>query len=617
MGNVKSRMSDPSLSIDEINVPEITDLSAEFIYNYYVSDERTLPVSEEFVNKSLDKIPRYNLIKWSPPKLSIFQTQSQSQSFAIAGAIQENSDKLISEDSSLNKKYYQHTFSNTSTVEQGVSDLEIYSRMSGLQAESMVKMAEQQIKIVADTSASDTAKDNKISNLLDSYTKLSNFPKSSLGLKIIKDGKEIKDQEDFLDSISKSTLTRIKLHGSIIPDIFQDSVESETEQNTKNFNKAYANSTNLSNNSPDLISVDPVKVDGINNASYTYLRQPIMLMGYVIDKYKTTTAGFEKISTFYIEDPATSVYVDRAILYGETYFYVIRVVAAVQTLLYADPNDGSTSTQLATLYVMSRNSSVPVECFEYVPPPPPEDIEFSFDYEKMNLFIHWEMPSNPQKDIKQFQVFRRKTIKEPFELIAQYGFDMSDPGPGGKKYITNEVVDANNIVNMLDENKILVKNFRYPVYSHLDKDFLVDTEFYVSSEYIYAVCSIDAHGMISNYSEQWHVQFDSNKNKLAVKSICSPGSPRQYPNMNLKVDTFKDTIHVDGKDLKKLKIFFTPEYLKIKDAISPSQSYKIVEAKTPVPTSKDAGYLLQLINLDNQKLQMIKINILDMKGMTV
>jgi hypothetical protein len=123
--------------------------------------------------------------------------------------------------------------------------------------------------------------------------------------------------------------------------------------------------------------------------------------------------------------------------------------------------------------------------------------------------------------------------------------------------------------------------------------------------------------MISNYSEQQQVKFDSNKNRLVVQSICAPGSPRQYPNMNLKIDTFKDVIRVEGKDLKKIQIYFVPEYLKIKDSIKESLEYKIVEAKTPSPTSKNCHYLLQLINLDNQKLQLIKINVLDTKGITV
>jgi len=618
MANVKSIMSDPSSSIDEINVPEISDLSAEFVYNYYVSDERVK--FQPFSDRPLAKIPRYVVLKWSPPTLSKFEKDDQNAIEALDTkgiySIEQNAKKLVSEDDSLNIRYYSHTFSNIKAIEQGASDLETYSRLSGSPAESMFKMAESQLKSLSSVTPDDPQKNAKLDLLLDSYAKLSNFPKDSLGLRVIKDGKEIKDQEDFIDSIIKSTSTRVKIHGSILPDIFENSTEKSAGKNLQNFNTAYSTVTSLPNNSPDVIAIDPIKIDE-STVTFKYLKQPVRITGYVIDRYKLRSGGFEKEISFYIEDPTNSVYIDRNVLYGETYFYAIRVVANVQMLLYSSPDSRENITQVSTLYVTSKNISTPVECFEYVPPPHPENIRFSFDYEKMNLTINWDAPTNPQKDIKQFQVFRRKSIKEPFELIAQYGFDMSDPGPNGQKYTTGEVVDANNVKNMSEENKYLVKNFRYPVYSHTDEDFTVDTEFFISSEYIYAISSIDAHGLASNYSEQCHVRFDSNKNRLVTKSVCDGGSPKQYPNMNLKIDTFKDVIHVDGIELKKLNVHFTPEYIRVKDSISPTQNYKIVEAITPNPLSKNSCYLLQMINLDNQKLQILKINVLDTEGITV
>lgn len=622
MGNVKSKMSDPSSSVDEINIPEVTDFSAEFIYNYHADDERVNPVSGDLINFPLNKIPRYVSIKWTPPTLSTFEKERSKTNVSLSNrsSIQANSEKLISEDASLNVKYYQHTFSNSDMIDQGANDLEIYSRLSGQPAESMVKMAESQIKnVVAATNSSmnNDTQTARLGELLDSYTKLSNFPKTSLGLKIVnQNGKELDDQKELLNSISDSILTRIKMHGSIIPDIFENSKEKTAADRSKEFNAIYTNKVNIPSDNRDLVLVDPIKTDGNDKASYSYMRNPVAIKGYVIDRYMAIGNRLEKQVTFYVEDPAKSSYADRSVLYGETYLYTIKVVAAVQMLLYTSPEERITTTQLATVYVTSRNSTATIECFEYIPPPPPEDIKFSFDYAKMNLILHWEMPPNPQRDIKQFQVFRRKTIKEPFELIAQYGFDTSNPGSTGKKYITSEVVDANNVSNMLEDNKKLVKNVNYPVYSHVDEDFSIDTEFFVSSEYIYALCSVDAHGMISNYSEQWHVKFDSNTNRLVTKSICGSGSPKQYPNMNLKIDTFKDTIHIEGKNLRKMQIHFSPEYLKVKDSISPTQYYKIVEAQTPLPDSKNAYYLLQLINLDNQKLQTVKINILDEEGIT-
>jgi hypothetical protein len=82
--------------------------------------------------------------------------------------------------------------------------------------------------------------------------------------------------------------------------------------------------------------------------------------------------------------------------------------------------------------------------------------------------------------------------------------------------------------------------------------------------------------------------------------------------MNLKADAFKDTIKVEGEASRQLNVYFTPEYLTVKD--ERNISYKIVEAQT---TNSNPYYLLQLINLDNQKMQLLKINIKDPQNLTV
>ena len=613
-----NRMSDPSMSIDEINIPEVEELSAEFVYNYYVADERVNPA---ILSKlPLDKIPRYVFLKWNTPSLSDFEKIDQNIIEKGNGgdifSIEKNFQKLLDEDSSLNPQYYSHVFSNADMIAQGTSDVEIYGRMSGVPAESMSKMAEQQLKNLSLVSADSFDRANKLSELFNSYSKLASFPQSSLGLKITKDGKEIKDEQYFLETAAKLFSTKIKLHGAILPDIFENSNEKLDKLSVSSFNSLYASVRDAPVRSEEAVTLDPIKIDH-DNTQFKYLKQPVRITGYVIERFKVNSNGFEKDSTIYIEDPTISNYVDRSVLYGESYVYTVKVVANVQMLLYPNPDERSNSSKLSTLYINSKNVFTSVECFEHVAPPPPQNVRFSFDYVNFNLTIEWDSPTNPQQDIRQFQVLRRKSIKEPFELIAQYGFDTSEPGRNGKRYLTGEIVDANDVQNMSEEARSLVKNLQYAVYSHIDLDFKVDTEFFISSEYIYAICSIDAHGLVSNYSEQYQVKFDSIRNRLVTKLVCASGSPRQYPNMNLSIDTFKDSIKVEGKNLKKIQVFFTPEYLRVKDAIRSSQQYKIIEAQTPVPTSKNSYYLLQLINLDNQKLQTVKIDITDKKGLTV
>ena len=357
-------------------------------------------------------------------------------------------------------------------------------------------------------------------------------------------------------------------------------------------------------------SVIPVQNDAAKTSANN-LTQPVKLIGYIIDRYLVTPNGLSKDDTFYVEDVQKTEFQDKSVLYGVAYVYSIRAVASVKILTYS--SDGR-SVDSSTIYVSSRPVSVPIECFEYAPPPEPTDLKFMFDHMKKNLTIQWDMPVNPQKDVKQFQVFRRKTIKEPFELIAQYCFDKTKLGNNGSRYKTGERVDGNNLESMSPDDRYLVKlqSGEFPVYRHTDEEFTVDTEFFVSSAYIYAVCAVDAHGMISNYSDQHHVTFDVYKNRIVSKIICDSGSPRQYPNMNLKMDAFKDVISIDGDSSRRLTLYFSPEYLKVKD--ERNLKYKVVEAVT---VNENSYYLLQLINLDNQKMQLVKISIRDPERLTI
>ena len=42
----------------------------------------------------------------------------------------------------------------------------------------------------------------------------------------------------------------------------------------------------------------------------------------------------------------------------------------------------------------------------------------------MNMM--WSFPPNSQRDVKRFQVFKRTTVDEPFELLIEYDFDDSE-----------------------------------------------------------------------------------------------------------------------------------------------------------------------------------------------
>jgi hypothetical protein len=606
----KSYVSDPSEIVREVNVPEITSLYAEFVYNYYLRDER-INYPSNVSELPLSKTPRYVLLTWKTPDFSEFNVNSSGLTRTTStNTIETNSDKIVSEDNFFNPGYISHTFSNIDMIEQGSTDLENYSRISQKDAESLFKMSKYQIQEVSALSTQDNEfYRQRISELTDAYSKLADFPKSTLGLRVYDKEGNVDDQDDLIRSISNSLSLSMKINGCVVPDVFKNS--KDKGDNLENLRVAYANSLRIVRGEDLQIRVvqnDCSKTSSLN------LTHPVSLIGYVVDRYILKNEGLKKDATFYIENIETGKFIDRTVLYGNTYVYSVRVVADVKIMTY-DPS--GTITDVSTVYVSSRPISIPSECYEYVPPPEPNDIKFTFDHTRRLMTIHWDFPVNPQKDIKQVQVFRRKTIREPFELIAQYGFDRSSEGPGIERYKTGERVDANNLRNMRPEDKYLViqdqKNPEYEkiVYMHTDEDFIVDPEFFTSSEFIYAVCSVDAHGMISNYSSQHHVAFDPYKNRLITKVVCDSGSPRQYPNMKLRVDAFKDTISVSGDASRRLKVYFTPEYLTVRG--NNGVKYKIVEAQN---RNQNSYYILQMINLDNQKTQLLKINIKDPQNLT-
>jgi hypothetical protein len=118
--------------------------------------------------------------------------------------------------------------------------------------------------------------------------------------------------------------------------------------------------------------------------------------------------------------------------------------------------------------------------------------------------------------VKKFQVFRRASIDEPFQLLKMYDFDDSEI-----KAEENETVFQG-----------LVEVQSNPSTLYIDPDFKKDSKF------IYAVVSIDAHGLTSNYSDQFEVTFDRFKNRVIKKRISASGAPKPYPNMYLSADTF-------------------------------------------------------------------------------
>ena len=599
----RNRISSPSLSLDEVNIPPPLNPTSQFTYNYYEVNER-VNVHKETDSSGkplpLDKLPRYTTLMWGTPSLSEFQVNINTlHPSSPTHTIRDNIDKLITTDEFLNPGYVSHGFTSADEIVQGTVDVENYAKLLGDTTPSVFQMIKNQVERI--TLSGSQGSNSILEGFTHAYTELSNFPIVSLGLRVYDERGNPAEDEKGLGTVVESTKLNLQVNNLVIPDVFENSRDKSEWENLTTLKNSYT-STLRTGGTREGVGISPVYND-TTKSSTENLTSPCNIIGYTIERWRVTPTGNTREGIFFIEDPLTNSWVDVGVLYGEKYLYSIRSVGSVKLLTYSE--DGST-VDSSIIYVSSHTTTVYSENFEFTPPPPPDEIRFTFDHTARNIILTWGTPVNHARDIVGFQIFRRKNIREPFELITQYSWDSSRTGEGGRRYTTNERIDPNYIDKMNPDDRYLVVRSEVPVYSHIDSDFTVDTEFYVSSDYIYALCSVDAHGIISNYSSQWRVTFDPYKNRLITQIVCDGDSPKQYPNMYLRTDTFVDTIHFEGNESRLIDLHFTPEYFKVRD--EKGVVHKVVE--------KGSYYVLQMINLDNQKTQLLRIRFEDPSNLT-
>ena len=105
----------------------------------------------------------------------------------------------------------------------------------------------------------------------------------------------------------------------------------------------------------------------------------------------------------------------------------MRILLGAIALVQMPAVDQDDNPVIIKSLISSRASRLDkVKCIERVPPPPPADIEFYMGLYPEENGAHVELPTNPQRDIKRFQIFRRSSVDDPFELLVEYDFDDSE-----------------------------------------------------------------------------------------------------------------------------------------------------------------------------------------------
>lgn len=237
---------------------------------------------------------------------------------------------------------------------------------------------------------------------------------------------------------------------------------------------------------------------------------------------------------------------DEAIRYGQTYKYIVS-----QVLLYTYPDP--TNRFVLNRYLICDHPvfSKDIICKEFKRPPPPRVVKFKYYKSRDELKINWNRPGEFQEDDKGYQILKRESLSEPFRVIAQ----LEGHGPNDLYEPSETVVDD-----------LILKTPGEVKYSYVDKSYNPN------KITIYAIRTIDAHGMFSNYSTQLGLLYDSFEDNLIIDIVSESGAKRNKPNEFVYENSlfFENKVNiVDNlpvlKNVKKISLYVTPDFVNIKN----------------------------------------------------
>ena len=262
------------------------------------------------------------------------------------------------------------------------------------------------------------------------------------------------------------------------------------------------------------------------------------VVGYLIEKSLVSDTGeSEQLQQFFIEQPIGATvgtplgFTDSDVKTAATYAYALSTIAVARVPDL--PEEGGELSVYSDIVIKSRvQTSVITTGIGF--PPTPTDISFIFEEETDRLLIQWSF-GDDDINTKKFQILRRESIDEPFELIRQYDFDDSEV-----PLEPSEDVDFG--LNVKLDAPLL---------------YYIDENFKRNKKYIYALCSIGSDGGSSPLSAQYDVFYDNIIGELAVRLVSVGGAPKPYPNFYLDTDLTTNIGKVSN--ISKAEVFFTPE----------------------------------------------------------
>ena len=575
------------------DVPDPKDINARFVYNFFVPNEGTdtsgMPRFQGIVTSKTQReindrtmealLPRYVEIDFTP----VHAGHDNINDLPLQNVLSENKSFVQSEE----------TITTPGDVSCTYSDPNIKPRIS--------KKANLLAKILGETSNMTMKKVDAINEFDDSMDTQTLQDLISLedksGVISVNEVGDLSEDPIFTKASLSSIdmiLDRRTMRPLFVGDYSSSSfTKSELDDMSENDALFYlpvaSDDSGERSDEPDLNVLYSEKVENSSDSVNS------MTVGYIVEREEERFDGTtEDRKKYYIDGVDSTRFLDTRIRYGSTYKYSLRTVALVEMTIESNGEQNLEPGFYRVLSLISSKPSPPkiVPAIERVPPLEPDGVFYRFNYDDgAGLFIRWQIPAGKQRDVKYFQIFRRKSINEPFTCIAEIDFnDATQKLPRYEKVSDDRIIKE-----------------KAPMTSFLD------TKFNRSSSYIYAVCAVDAHGLSSGYSAQSLVSFDTISNSIQLKNISRASAPKQYPNFfidpdldtNIAVDSLtQDSMMVSKKF--KINVYFDPDTVEFtkKDG-----------TKLPLlATDNSQGvYKLHLLNIDRQKSQVLEIKIDDLR----
>jgi hypothetical protein len=618
-----ANLSLPSVPVVLADVPEVNKFTARFVYNFFVPDEGSseqIAIPKFALKKNastLDanlidlfntRVPRYVELRFMPvriPEMTTIESAVQfkvqaSQASVVKGdelnLIGNNYARIMSEEKFAGNKFIGFE------LQDDTLDNKLYNYISGTIANYVNKLAVQRAALQAQQTFNamritfqdgiDILNAHTPPSISDKFLdmgaaaeaankRIEHYTKN--GEKIIKD--------EFAEI--KASKIRVQFNSRFAAQALASAIHDPINMFSDELKQPYLEAKRIQQvtrtefdgsmfNAGDYdTQVDYVKMtmtETSENSNNT------RIVGYVIDKFEQTEQGLVSRRPIILEGSNATSFFDTEVRYGASYVYAVRAIAEIRVPVLV--ND---TTQMGTakfLISSRRTAAMRVPCIETVAPPTPSNVKFTWDHDADGLRLTWDAPVNRQRDIKKFQVFRRRAISERFELVKMFDFNDS------------------TVIFPSNETPIpsLVERCRpgTPVTTWVDYEFRRNCD-----RFIYAVCAEDAHGMSSNYSSQFEVWFDPNKNRVMTKLISHSGAPKPYPNLYLQRDLFPDTVHM--RNFSRVRIAFQPEAYSVKKGLDGAE----IDVVATNQDKQKGHYLVQFINTDVQKMATVQININD------